>query len=214
VGDSHAEHWIPAFDAAAKRMGWKLSVFSKMGCAFTDVPIQSGNQRTGLSPYPECLEWSAKLVGELGRIKPALVVVSQSPNHRVEGNSPRGSQRVIAEGVLRRLEALKAQGVRTAVLKHTPWLPVSGPECVKSGGACVFPSADVLPQAALNIAATMDPGLAVMDMTPSVCREGRCPVVVGNVLVYRDQHHLTATYARTMGQDVEREIRRIVKDGR
>jgi peptidoglycan/LPS O-acetylase OafA/YrhL len=214
VGDSHAEHWIPAFDAAAKRMGWKLSVFSKMGCAFTDVPIQSGNQRTGLSPYPECLEWSAKLVGELGRIKPALVVVSQSPNHRVEGNSPRGSQRSIAEGVLRRLEALKAQGVRTAVLKHTPWLPVSGPECVKSGGACVFPSADVLPQAALNIAATMDPGLAVMDMTPSVCREGRCPVVVGNVLVYRDQHHLTATYARTMGQDVEREIQRIVKDGR
>ena len=25
-----------------------------------------------------------------------------------------------------------------------------------------------------------------------------CPVVVGNVLIYRDNHHLTATYARSL----------------
>ena len=29
-------------------------------------------------------------------------------------------------------------------------------------------------------------------------RAGRCPVIVGNVLVYRDPSHITATYARML----------------
>ena len=31
-----------------------------------------------------------------------------------------------------------------------------------------------------------------------ICTDTDCPPVIGNVLVYRDEHHLTATYARTL----------------
>jgi hypothetical protein len=36
----------------------------------------------------------------------------------------------------------------------------------------------------------------VIDMTKTVCPDdGRCPAVIGNVLVYRDGSHLTRTFA-------------------
>ncbi|MEL1266185.1 SGNH hydrolase domain-containing protein, partial [Pseudoxanthomonas putridarboris] len=214
IGDSHAEHWIPAFDAAASNMGWKLLVFTKMGCAFTDVQIQSGSPRTGLSAYPQCAEWSSKLVAELLKLNPDLVVISQSPNHRIEGQGSRGSQQKIAEGVLRRLKPLRRQGIQVALLRHTPWLPASGPDCVKMGSDCVFSASAVLPQAALNMAIQIDPDLQSLDMTSSLCREDRCPAVVGNILVYRDQHHLTATYARTMADDVQSAVIALLKKER
>jgi hypothetical protein len=34
--------------------------------------------------------------------------------------------------------------------------------------------------------------------TDAFCTRGTCPAVVGNVLVNRDEEHLTATYARTL----------------
>ena len=31
-----------------------------------------------------------------------------------------------------------------------------------------------------------------------LCAKGVCPLVIGNVIVYTDQHHLTRTFARTL----------------
>ncbi|MCZ9339865.1 acyltransferase, partial [Streptomyces sp. TRM76130] len=41
-------------------------------------------------------------------------------------------------------------------------------------------------------------GASVIDATPMLCRGGECPAVIGNVVVYRNDDHLTATYVRTM----------------
>ncbi|WP_434724031.1 SGNH hydrolase domain-containing protein [Mesorhizobium sp. RIZ17] len=39
------------------------------------------------------------------------------------------------------------------------------------------------------------PGVAVVDMNDAICGKDSCPAVVGNIVVWRDNHHLTATYA-------------------
>ena len=36
------------------------------------------------------------------------------------------------------------------------------------------------------------------DVTALFCTAQRCPVIVGNELVYRDDNHLTIEYARTL----------------
>ena len=43
-------------------------------------------------------------------------------------------------------------------------------------------------------------GAAFIDPTPWVCRTDPCPAVTGRLLVFRDQHHLTATYARALAE--------------
>lgn len=213
VGDSHAEHWIPAFDAAARRSGWKLLVYTKLGCAFTDTMVMTGNAKTGFSDYPQCREWAGKVVEELEHVQPALVVVSQSPNHRIKDLAPRGSQQKIAEGVVTLSRALELHRIKVAVVKHTPWLPVSAPECVKAGrGGCDFPPDRVLTQGALNIAASQYSAIHLLDLTDVLCTADNCSSVVGNVLVYRDQHHLTATYARTASDKVGRKLEMIMAE--
>ena len=37
-----------------------------------------------------------------------------------------------------------------------------------------------------------------MPLTPQLCPGRVCPAVIGNVLVYRDTTHLTATYAASL----------------
>ena len=35
----------------------------------------------------------------------------------------------------------------------------------------------------------------MVDMNDAICGKDSCPAVVGNIVVLRDNHHLTATYA-------------------
>ncbi|KAB1502722.1 acyltransferase [Corynebacterium sp. 320] len=51
-------------------------------------------------------------------------------------------------------------------------------------------------------------GLSVtnLDLTPVLCRDNWCPGIIGNVVVYRDSHHYTNVFARTLAQEIERQM--------
>ena len=42
-------------------------------------------------------------------------------------------------------------------------------------------------------------GIKVIDLTDRFCTDSTCPVVVGNVIVFRDYSHLSADYSRLLG---------------
>lgn len=42
------------------------------------------------------------------------------------------------------------------------------------------------------------PGVTFADLSDSLCEESACPPVIGNVIVYSDNSHLSATYSRTL----------------
>ena len=46
----------------------------------------------------------------------------------------------------------------------------------------------------------------VVDLTSLYCTETECSPVIGHVLVYRDQSHITATFAATLSPYVERQV--------
>lgn len=41
-------------------------------------------------------------------------------------------------------------------------------------------------------------GVVMVDPTPWVCPSSPCPVIIGQVLVYRDDQHMTATFAAAL----------------
>lgn len=45
----------------------------------------------------------------------------------------------------------------------------------------------------------------MVDLSGAFCREGTCPYVVGNVLVYRD-NHVTDSFAQTLAEPIRRAI--------
>jgi len=49
-------------------------------------------------------------------------------------------------------------------------------------------------------------GVRMLDPTDLLCLEDLCPSVIGDVLVYRNSGHLTASFAATMGPWLERRL--------
>lgn len=211
IGDSHAAHWLPAFERAAHDYGWRVTGLTKSGCAFADVTVQYGSPGQPPKDFAECDRWKVKALEWILQNQPDLLVISVSPNHRTGGLPARESQEAVARGTLVMAGKVLEADIPVAMIKHTPWLSVNAPACMSKPGAtaekCSGESGKAVRDAALNIAARMDSRLKLLTFDDAFCREGQCPVVIGNVFVYRDQHHMTATFARTLAPVLHERLR-------
>ena len=52
---------------------------------------------------------------------------------------------------------------------------------------------------AAEVAASTAAGGQYADVTSLFCTADRCPVIIGNNLVYRDDNHVTIEYAQALG---------------
>jgi hypothetical protein len=50
----------------------------------------------------------------------------------------------------------------------------------------------------LERAAAKATGATIVDLSDAICPTTSCPVVLAGMIVYRDSHHLTATFARSL----------------
>jgi hypothetical protein len=134
--------------------------------------------------------------------RPDLVILSMSPNHKLPKTSVTDSQAPIGHGVVRVARKLVGAGIPFATIQHTPWQLHDVPTCLSTAGGTVSKCSGardkVRRDGALRVAARTYEEIKVLDLEDVLCVGEVCPVVIGNVLVYRDFHHLTATYARTL----------------
>jgi peptidoglycan/LPS O-acetylase OafA/YrhL len=206
IGDSHAVHWFPAFQELAARRSLRFSGLAKNSCAFSFVPVYDDLLRR---PYTECLAWSHSVVAWLAAHKPHVVLISQSPRHRIEGAGASDDVDRVAGGMSQAWTASAALGLRVMAFASTPWFPRTPSECLLASHDwlhdCVAAREEVLRRDAVTAAATIA-GAALIDLNDSFCIGERCPPVIGGALVYRDRHHITATYARTLAERVERAL--------
>ena len=63
-------------------------------------------------------------------------------------------------------------------------------------------------------AAAATTGAGLVNLTKDVCGAAPCPVVVHDMIVFRDNHHLTATFARSLAPELTAAIDRILATGR
>jgi SGNH domain (fused to AT3 domains) len=197
-GNSHAMHWFPALEPIAKRRNWRLVALTRAGCPIGDVRFAD-----------RCDAWREETLRRIEqRERPRLVITATSTAMRLgvvidgERLSPKDSVPHMRRGLERTLRRLRATGARVILLKDLPRSPHDVPTCVSEHperlDRCAFrrerhPDRDFDAQSA-------DPvdGADVVDAAPVVCPRGVCPAVMGKALVYRDDNHLTATFARTL----------------
>ena len=74
-GDSHAAHWIGAFDKAAAADHWKVVLRSKVACPVSDATYVDDHFKR---VYTECVEWRRAAVADIVARKPDLIVASQA----------------------------------------------------------------------------------------------------------------------------------------
>lgn len=189
VGDSHAGQWVPALERIARAEGWKLLTFTKSACPFAEFDVQIKGQ-----PYESCREWPARVLEELPKHGVRMVITSQSRYGYVERDR-------VAEGLLVVWRKLPAMGIEVVAIADTPWLPFRPDDCLGSRphAECTADRAAVVPKAdPLRIAVERFDKARLIDMTDLLCTPDQCPVVVGNLVVWRDRNHITATYSAAL----------------
>lgn len=210
IGDSHAAQWFPTFERLAQLHGWRLVSLTKSGCAAADHPQWLLQLRR---PYRECDWWRTNAVQRIRSERPALVVVSNSRNHRLVVDGRPVSTEVRPElwsaAVERFLELVRPLAEHTLLIGDTPRAMGDPPVCVSrhrdDALSCAQPSAKATRPAkiAADRVVAEEAGASFIDPTPLVCPSDPCPVVIGRLLVYRDDHHLTATFARALARFIE-----------
>jgi len=196
VGASRVAHWYPSVLEAATANGWRLLSFTKSGCQFsTDAPTRGGE------PFPECEAWNAEAMEILERERPDAVFTSSTRA------SPAGER--VHDGFVERWRQLDALGIEVIGVRDLPRRDSAGAECVESRPLeeCVSPAE--YSQGATDPASVADlpDNVTLVDLTEYVCPGGRCDAVIGNVLVFWDYSHMTATYSATLGPVMDEALR-------
>ena len=204
VGSSHAEHWLTALDLIGKNRGVRIASYLKMGC-----PLNLGEPMLGDSPYPDCRDWSADVLDRLRGDRPDWVFSTATrPN-------PSGPGDVTPDEYLQVWARYADFGLPFLGLRDTPWLhrdgvPYLAIDCLAAGGdaeSCGVAREEVLSPENPTMAAAVDfPLVFPIDLSDAVCDATICRAVEGNVLVYNDSHHLSATYVRSLAPELDRQI--------
>jgi peptidoglycan/LPS O-acetylase OafA/YrhL len=205
VGDSHAAMWNPAFHQLAEQRHWRLEMLTKAGCPLMDLPIGSITLRR---EYTECEQWRAQVIARLGAEHPQLVVVSMLRKYGAayDGYPEKFTSYdpLWIDSVTRLVQQLRRSGAKVLVLGPTPDPHSVVPICLSGhlddAAACSPPRSTAVnqPGIAAESAATKAGGGHYADLTELFCTADRCPVVVGNTLVYQDAGHLTIEYCRLL----------------
>lgn len=193
VGDSHAAHWFEALNGYAQSKGWKVVTYLKNSCPFNDA--QRKADRDGSI---NCEEGFAQTMDSLTKRKDIDAVVTSSWS---------GSTFVTdaAQGLAAAWSKLEDAGLPLYAIVDTPRPPQDtyARDCVEQNSnhpeACAFPEKSAFDKGdATKAAAKLEPRVKVLDFSDQFCVDGTCPAVVGNVLIYRDKHHISDTYMHTL----------------
>ncbi|HEY1177275.1 MAG TPA: SGNH hydrolase domain-containing protein, partial [Phytomonospora sp.] len=203
-GDSHAAQWFPALELIAEERGARLVSWTKSSCAVSVVGLYNEVLKRG---YRECDQWRERILSAIADLRPDLVVTASADTDSARPFGTGDPDRAWTDGWVEAYGRIAASGADVVHIADTPWPPDGDvPDCLAAhlhdAGSCAADEAGTLKHPARRAATTAalaEAGATVIDPTPWVCAPGgRCPVVVGNLLVYRDAHHMTTVWAQLL----------------
>lgn len=205
VGDSHATMWNPAFRQSAQQRHWRLETMGKEACPLLNLPITYPRLRR---EYSECEQWRGQIMTRLQSERPKLVVLDMSRSYGAAFGFTSYDAAWI-ESMHELVAKLHQTGSKVLVLGPIPIPPPMVPTCL-SGHLDDATACSPLRRAAVNDsgiaaekAATESAGADYADLTALFCTTDRCPAIIGNTLVYRDDDHLTMQYARVLAPVID-----------
>ena len=192
IGDSHTRQWFIPLDELAFKYHWNVTLISKSACTLVD-PDNYPNNLTHFS----CQGWNRQLLKYLDSAQPFDLVINSNSTLVTQGRSD------VASAYRSMVQKITANGHTKFVSIHDSpkpdpnfvscietWMQQAGTKCAVSRSVGMTPP-DVLPDAVKDL-----PGVTVVDLTDYFCNAKTCSPVKGNIVVYRDNSHITSTWAK------------------
>ena len=200
IGDSHANQYAAAVDLIGKQQHWSVDVIAKGGC-----PL-SYSQRVQNAPLTNaCRIWVKSVVRYLDQHDYRLIVTSMKAGVEWHGKVGYPSEPDPVTGIKQILEDISNTRIPVVYIKDNP-APLTTVE------ACLMATQGTKPEqcsVARRGAFEAEPALAAIQKIGSplitvanfdnvFCGSTHCLPIIGNVVVYRDDNHLTNTFVKTL----------------
>ena len=187
-GDSHAAQWFPPLRTIAESNGFELIVLAKGGCPAASVAIPTATlART-------CPIWRDKAVQFIASEHPDLVIVTGSRHYP-------NSDQEWRDGFATTLAQLQGLTPRLLVLGDNPDSRTDPATCLSAHltdvRACVNNRVKAVESGKLEAerADAEHAGARFVDTSDWMCTAVDCPLIIGDILMFRDVNHLTTVAA-------------------
>ncbi|MCD2444039.1 hypothetical protein LQ757_17285 [Agromyces sp. SYSU K20354] len=193
VGDSHAAGLLVGLKGQLAARDWRLDTYLGVSCRWKDT-------------NPECLPRTQAISAALLEQRYDVVLVT---GLRQPASSTAASAAAVSDEYSAVWRPVLGTGTRIVAIADNGYLPATDTlACVTNDGgrnaaSCVQKLSTLTAGIDPLIKAVADnPGTTLVDPTKYYCTlgpDGACPLVLGHVVVYRDRHHLSGTFALTLG---------------
>ena len=222
VGDSHSSSLTPAYQELAEKRHWHVDVIGRAACSWG-----TGQQALPARVLREtCAPWKQN-VGDYLAGHPAYDLIITT-SRQAGRPARRVGDETYREATVRTLreawESQIARGTEVVAIRDMPQARDDVLTCVERAGggaadACRTPPSRAFEgYDALSAAVAATPGSALVDLRDLLCDPRGCTPVLGNVVVYHDDQHVTATFARTLattlGERIDAALARLGRDSR
>ncbi|MHA6796460.1 acyltransferase family protein [Pseudonocardia bannensis] len=198
VGDSHVQQYIAALTPVAAERGWELISILRGACPFSTVSEVVPEDQ-------ECVDWNAAAAEEIAELRPDAVFTLATRDVRV------GQTEQTPPGFVQQWWRMNELGIPVLAVRDNPRFDYSPPDCLQEHGRGA-PECGVERDAVYAAVAPFEqipdvpPNVTFLDFSEYICEDRFCPAEIGNVLVYMDFNHLSATYMASMAPIVEQRI--------
>jgi len=215
IGDSHVAALVPALETVARQLRWRIDVAAKDACYWT---TSTQNVGANFAARETCQRWKSSLNRHLLASDPyAAIIVT----HRVGAYQPDAApgetrEATIVRGLVESWKTQAERGTRIVAIVDNPSAHPRSGTCVArhllhANEFCSSSRARALGSFDGHIAATQAlPGSALIDFSDTYCDDTTCPAVIGNVIVYRDDNHITRTFSLTLAPALSEHLQRIL----
>lgn len=194
-GDSHAAQWFPVVEHLAARDGARLLVVIKSSCLSIDLSSYKDGAIDGF-----CTDWQEAAVNRLQDEGVDHVFVANL-HLQSDGHDGTVDAATWSDATARTVNEL--QPAKVTVVADTPYFDHSPVDCsianLNDLAPCTVPKLDVIDPEWVDAerAAVESTGGTYADLSTLYCTD-ICAPYIGNTLVYRDSHHLTASFTESL----------------
>ena len=188
-GDSHAAQWYLPLDQIAKDKGWRLISVTKSSCPYYEIAMH--NPQLGRM-YDECTTWRGRVLDSLDAVDPDLILATSYPHYDL-------SERQKQVGRQRFIERFSSVSSSIAFISEIPTPGFDVPVCLARRDwrpSFLSPSCSITLKEADSRIVQTGSSSPVVDVRSKILRDlERDGLTRGNMVLFRDRHHVTTAYS-------------------
>lgn len=214
-GDSHAAMWLPPLVYDAKHLSFRVVLLWFTGCPAASLTVWNPSQH-GIDKG--CDAWRSQSITDIKKLAPSLVLLSDRTT-AVDGSTGK----IIANaawraGMEHTISALLGPQVKVAVIGDITALTNEVPQCLAANANKIQNCSSPNPNPGFKTHVADEKAAAKAEHVPYVNPQSwlctkKCSPVVGNMVVYYDTLHASATYAEYLSLLFEAAIKPLLPSG-